>query len=134
MYSRGIKKFVNAPEAASRDDFLARYVLKMPSQVAEQFYFPLCARREIRLSCLAGRDLILFAVPKKKRCAQTGSRRNHTTCGMGHWRSWIQRYEIDGREPFKTQRGRHQVVQQVNVFQMQLVLEHRDINQPRQVF
>src|ERR1039458_3330355 len=102
--------------------------------MAEQLHLTLRTWRKIRLSSFGRRNVILFAIPEKKSLAQAGSRRNHPSRRMMSRDSRIQRYEVIRGQPLQTQGGRYEVVQQLDVFQIQLSCKRRGVQHPRQVF
>src|SRR5450759_2560949 len=102
--------------------------------MAEQLQLTLRTWRKIRLSSFGRRNVILFAIPEKKSLAQAGSRRNHPSRRMMSRDSWVQRYEVIRGQPLQTQGGGYEVVQQLDVFQIQLSCQRRGVQHPRQVF
>src|SRR5450759_164756 len=102
--------------------------------MTEQLNFTLSSWRKICLSSFGGRNLIFFSVPEKNGLSQASSRRHYGSRRIMHGGSRSQGCQSVHRYPLQTQGGGCEVVQQLNVFQIQLPCKRRDVHNPRQVF
>src|ERR1035437_8637193 len=100
--------------------------------MAEQLHLTLRTWRKIRLSSFGRRSVLFSPTQKKKTPPQAGPRRNHPSRRMMSRDSWVQRYEVIRGQPLQTQGGGYEVVQQLDVFQIQLSCKRRGVQHPSQ--